>query len=84
VAAFVYDNSSQPMLCMGDMNDLLYDMDKNSPNINHTHMHAFRAFVKQCGLFDLWFSGPAYTWTNIRYSSTPTFERLDRCLVNVD
>jgi predicted MPP superfamily phosphohydrolase len=34
VATFVYDNSSLPMLCMGDMNELLYDMDKNSSNIN--------------------------------------------------
>jgi endonuclease/exonuclease/phosphatase family metal-dependent hydrolase len=84
VASFVYDNSSIPMLCMGDMNELLYDMDKNSPNINCSHMYAFRSFVKSCGLFDLGFSGPAYTWTNKRFSSKPTFERLDRCLVNVE
>jgi hypothetical protein len=64
VASFVYDNSSIPMLCMGDMNELLYDMDKSSPNINRTRMYAFRSFVKNCGLFDLGFSGPAYTWTN--------------------
>jgi hypothetical protein len=76
VASFVYDNSSIPMLCMGDMNELLYDMDKSSPNINHTRMYAFRSFVKNCGLFDLDFSGPAYTWTNKRFSSKPTFERL--------
>jgi hypothetical protein len=69
---------------MGDMNELLYDMDKNSPNINRTRMYAFRAFVKNCGLFDLGFSGPAYTWTNKRFSSKPTFERLDRCLVNAE
>jgi hypothetical protein len=28
VAAFVYDNPSLPMLCLGDMNDMLYDMGK--------------------------------------------------------
>jgi hypothetical protein len=72
------------MLCMGDMNELLYDMDKNSPNINRSRMYAFRSFVKSCGLFDLGFSGPAYTWTNKRFSSKPTFQRLDRCLVNVE
>jgi hypothetical protein len=32
--------------------------------------------------FDLGFSGPAYTWTNKRFSSKPIYERLDRCLVN--
>ena len=60
----MYDNSSLPMLCIGDMNDILYDMDKNSPNINRSHMCVFRSLVKQCGLFDLGYSGPAYTWTN--------------------
>jgi exonuclease III len=84
VASFVYDNPSLPIVCIGDMNDLLYDMDKSSPNINHARMYAFRTLVKQCGLFDLGFSGPAYTWTNKRFSSKPTFERLDRCLVNAD
>jgi hypothetical protein len=66
------------------MNNLFYDTDKNSPNINHSRMHAFHSLVKQCGLFDLGYSGPAYTWTNKRFSSKPTFERLDRCLVNAE
>lgn len=34
--------------------------------------------------FDLGYSGPAYTWTNKRFSSKPIFERLDRCLVNAE
>jgi hypothetical protein len=72
------------MLCIGDMNEILYDMDKKSPIINHARMYAFRSLVKNCGLFDLGFSGPAYTWTNKRFSSKPIFERLDRCLVNVE
>jgi hypothetical protein len=84
VADFVYDNCNMPILCIGDMNEILYDMDKNSPNINRPRMNAFRLMIKQCGLFDLGFSGPAYTWTNKRFSSNPTYERLDRCLVNAD
>lgn len=84
VASFVYDNPSLPILCIGDMNELLYDMDKSSPNINRSRLYAFRSLVKNCGLFDLGFSGPTYTWTNKRFSSKPTFERLDRCLVNAE
>jgi endonuclease/exonuclease/phosphatase family metal-dependent hydrolase len=84
VADFVNVNSNLPMLCIGDMNELLYDTDKNSSNINRSRLYAFHSFVKSCGLFDLGFSGPAYTWTNKRFSSKPTFERLDRCLVNAD
>jgi hypothetical protein len=66
------------------MNDILYDMDKNTPNINRARMYTFRSLVKQCGFFDLGYSGPAYTWTNRRFSSKPTFERLDKCLVNAE
>jgi hypothetical protein len=84
VAAFVYDNHNLPILCMGDLNDLLYDMDKSSANINRSRMYAFRALVKNCGFFDLGYSGPAYTWTNRRFASKPVFERLDRCLVNAE
>lgn len=84
VAAFVYDNCNLPMLCIGDMNDLLYGMDKNSPNINRPRMNLFRSLVKNCGFFDLGYSGPAYTWTNKHFSSKPTYERLDRCLVNAE
>ena len=39
---------------------------------------------KNCGFFDLGFSGPAYTWTNKRFFSNPIYERLDRCLANAD
>lgn len=38
----------------------------------------------KCGLCYLGYSGPAYTWTNKRFSSKPVFERLDRCLVNAE
>lgn len=69
---------------MGDLNDILYDEDKSSPNVNKYRMHAFRALVKQCGFIDLGYSGPAYTWTNKRYTSKPILERLDRCLVNAE
>jgi hypothetical protein len=40
--------------------------------------------IKNCGLFDLGCKGPAYTWTNKRFSSNPTYERLDRCLGNAE
>ena len=39
VPSFVYDNSSLKMLCIRDMNELLYDMDKNSLNVNRSRMN---------------------------------------------
>jgi hypothetical protein len=77
-------NSNLPMLCIGDMNDILYASDKSSSNINRRRVDAFHAAIKNCGLFDVGFSGPAYTWTNRRFTSKPLFQRLDRCLVNHD
>ena len=53
ICSFVYDNPSLPLLCMGDMNSILYDHEKNSPIINRTRMNIFRHLIKQCGLFDL-------------------------------
>jgi hypothetical protein len=44
-----------------------------STEIHHQHrvdfnsMNAFCSHVKQCGLFDVGFSGPAYTWSNKRF-----------------
>uniref|UniRef100_A0ACD5Z811 Uncharacterized protein n=1 Tax=Avena sativa TaxID=4498 RepID=A0ACD5Z811_AVESA len=41
IATFVYDNSGLPMLCIGDMNDILYDMDKSSTNKNRSRSLRF-------------------------------------------
>lgn len=84
ISSFVSDNTGKPVVCLGDLNNIMYDVDTTSSNINHCRMRTFIGYVKQCGLFDLGFSGPAYTWTNKHFSSTPVFERLDRCLVNVE
>ena len=81
---FVGDNLGKPVVCLGDFNNIMYDMDTSSVNLNYNRLRAFNGFVKQCGLFDLGFSGPAYTWTNKRFNSKPVFERLDRCLANAE
>lgn len=72
------------MICMGDMNDILYDMDKCNANVNHYRMSAFRALIKNCGFFDIGYSGLAYTWHNRLHTTNPIYQHLDRCLVNPD
>jgi hypothetical protein len=84
VSTFVLDNLGKPMVCFGDLNEIMHEVDTNSVNVNKYRMRTFNAYVKQCGLFDLGFSGPAYTWTNKRFSSKPVFQRLDRCLANAE
>lgn len=84
ISSFVNYNLGKPIFCLGDLNDILCDMDTTSINVNRNRMRAFNTSIKQCGLFDLGYSGPAYTWTNKRFFSTPIFERLDRCLANAE
>ncbi|PNT75667.1 hypothetical protein BRADI_1g36516v3 [Brachypodium distachyon] len=68
---------------MGDFNDMMYTCDKSNINdVNRSRMRSFCNYVKNCGLIDLGYSGPAYTWSNRRYSSTPLYERLDRFFAN--
>ncbi|PNT77856.1 hypothetical protein BRADI_1g69641v3, partial [Brachypodium distachyon] len=69
---------------MGDLNNVMNPDEKSSSNINASRIQCFNHFVKRCGLVDLAFNGPAYTWCNKRFTSTPVYERLDSCLANAD
>jgi hypothetical protein len=82
VANFANVHSNLPLVCLGDMNDIMYETEKSNDNVNYMRMARFRNLIKQAGLFDLGFNGPAYTWTNKRFASNPLFQRLDRCLAN--
>jgi hypothetical protein len=85
VLNFVSLNSSLPMFCMGDLNELMNINEKLGPtNADVNRINNLCAYVKQCGFIDLGYSGPAYTWTNKSFSSVPTYERLDRCLGNAE
>jgi hypothetical protein len=85
VLNFVATNSNLPILCMGDMNEIMHVNEKlghGRPDLRR--INAFCDHVKQCGFIDLGYSGPAYTWSNKRFSIIPTFQRLDRSLANVE
>jgi hypothetical protein len=85
VQNFVVTNSNLPTLCMGDMNDIMHPNEKSGPfRPDLRRINAFCDHVKQCGFIDLGYSGPAYTWSNKRFSSTPMFQRLDRSLANAE
>ena len=70
---------------MGDMNNIMHVCEKTGPGpVNPRAISEFCCLVKDCGFFDLGFKGPAYTWTNKRFDSFPTYERLDRFLCNAE
>jgi hypothetical protein len=51
---FVVDNSGLPMLCTGDMNELMHASKKSGPGRpDRNRMDAFCNYVKQCGFVDL-------------------------------
>lgn len=54
----------------------------SSVSPNNKRISFFRNIVNNGGLIDLGYNGPTYTWTNRRFASKPTFQRLDRCLAN--
>ncbi|WVZ69708.1 hypothetical protein U9M48_018453 [Paspalum notatum var. saurae] len=83
VLSFVVNYPNTPVLCMGDMNNIMNAREKLGPNpANCARISNFSSWIKECGPFS--YHGPAYTWTNKRFSSYPTFERLDRCFANAE
>ncbi|BAS96693.1 Os06g0205337 [Oryza sativa Japonica Group] len=44
----------------------------------------FCNLLRNVGLIDMGYNGPAYTWTNKRTGNNVIYERLDRCLANVE
>lgn len=70
---------------MGDLNEIMHPNEKFGPGRHDTRrVNAFCDSMKQCGFLDLGYSGPVYTWTNKRFSTAPTFQRLDCCLGNAE
>jgi hypothetical protein len=64
VHAFVLKYSNMPMLCTGDLNNIISVNEKLGPRPpNMSRISNFCCLVKNCDLFDLGYNGPTYTWT---------------------
>ncbi|KAK2652482.1 hypothetical protein Ddye_012359 [Dipteronia dyeriana] len=54
-------------VCAGDFNEILDDSEKKGGSQHRSSMmDAFRCALDDCGLQDLGFSGPEFTWSNKR------------------
>ncbi|XP_028089245.1 uncharacterized protein LOC114289680 [Camellia sinensis] len=79
------DNHNFSWLIVGDFNEILSNADKfGGRAINPYRSQRFKSCIDHCGLMDLGFSGPCFTWTNLRQASGIIRERLDRALCNND
>ncbi|KAL5555663.1 hypothetical protein UlMin_037899 [Ulmus minor] len=76
------DSSDLPWLCGGDMNEILFSHEKQG-GVDRAHylMSNFRETLNYCGLADLGFRGPKFTWCRGKATSLIQ-ERLDRMLGN--
>ena len=74
---------SLPWLVLGDFNEILSEEDKfGGRRLNLNRAIEFKDCIDSCNLLDLGFSGPKYTWSNLRQVSDLILERLDRCFAN--
>jgi hypothetical protein len=71
-----------PLCCIRDFNAISSLSEKygGSASLNSNH-RSFCDLLLTANLIDLGYKGPAFTWTNSRYTSDPIFERLDRAIV---
>lgn len=74
---------SVPWLCIGDFNQVSSLEDKkggNPPNMGR--IRVFREMLEDCGLTDLEYKGPRFTWRNNRNEGGFIMERIDMAFAN--
>ncbi|CAN1122462.1 hypothetical protein LINPERHAP2_LOCUS1356 [Linum perenne] len=73
-------SSSGPWMTPGDFNAMVDSSEKlGGAGINKIQAQEFRNCISKCGLLDMGFSGPKFTWFRKNLK-----ERLDRSLCNVE
>ncbi|GMI64491.1 hypothetical protein HRI_000118400 [Hibiscus trionum] len=77
------DMGDTPWLVIGDFNELLLAQEKTGGRIrSERQMDDFRNALQDCGLNDIGYRGPWFTWEWGKLSSNLIRERLDRGVAN--
>lgn len=74
---------SLPWLIGGDFNEILHLSEKLDGYRCSSYMKDFADTINQCGLMDIEFYGPKFTWKNNQLRSNEIQKRLDRLFANV-
>ena len=70
-------------MCIGDFNEVINGTEKWGGNVrNRSQMQAFHETLEECGLDDLGFHGPKFTWSNCQEGLGHIKERLYRGMAN--
>ncbi|OIS97442.1 hypothetical protein A4A49_62516, partial [Nicotiana attenuata] len=82
----VTSNYKGPWLVAGDFNEVTRASEKlGGLPINYNRVSKFLDCMNLCGLVDLGFKGPRFTWTNkSKNCKNIIMERLDRCIANTE
>ncbi|XP_075645738.1 uncharacterized protein LOC142616864 [Castanea sativa] len=73
-----------PWIMLGDFNEVLSGEEKlGGRPVNAYRARPFQDYINECGFMDMGFSGPKFTWSNLRNLSDLIQERLDRGFCNV-
>jgi hypothetical protein len=74
----IHQQNTLPWLILGDLNEILYDYEKEGGRIRPQHfMQAFHDTLDTCGLSDIGYVGDPFTWHRGAMR-----ERLDRGITN--
>lgn len=72
-------------MCAGDFNEVLSgDEHMGARNRDDNQMSLFRGCLDDCGLIDMGYTGPKYTWSNRQDDGRNVKVRLDRAVANGD
>ncbi|KAF7152387.1 hypothetical protein RHSIM_Rhsim01G0140300 [Rhododendron simsii] len=72
-----------PWFGIGDFNEILSTEDKMGENSPNPARHiSFHGMLLACGLIDLGFKGPKFTWRNNRRNGDLIMERIDMAFAN--
>ena len=71
-----------PSVVVGDFNCILEEEDKRGgrPFVEDRATRELANFIQDCGLVDLGFVGPRFTWCNNQSGRARVWEQIDRCL----
>ncbi|KAI9106682.1 hypothetical protein K1719_022210 [Acacia pycnantha] len=80
------DSILTPWMAIGDFNDILALDERVGASVRNLRRIAwFNDRIRECGLSDLGFKGPKFTWKGPRMNGyARIFERLDRGLANAE
>lgn len=74
-----------PWLLCGDFNDVMCAAEKwGVRDVCKSRIDEFNHCISSCGLLDLGYSGPKFTWVNKRSDGNLVMEHLDRFLGNAE